>query len=150
VANHGSSGFTNRDKPKSVSFTNGPEDHGSAACRSLDKRMSGERISRRRGNRREKGLTLEFDVTMNQGDAMHPSDSLAQFAPYLSQMGFVELRVLLIGIDEVEQLRSVYVLQHEAVVRRRGERMHERHDVWVANVLKIGVSLRRGGVANNR
>lgn len=112
--------------------------------------MSGEVISRRTWDRREKGFTLEFDVAMNKGDAMHPPDGLAQFTPYLPQVGFVELRVLLIRVDEVEQLRSVYVLQHEAVVCGCRKRVHERHDVWVANVLKIGVSFRRGGVANNR
>lgn len=81
---------------------------------------------------------------------MHPPDSLAQLTPYLSQVGFVELRVLLIRIDEVEQLGSVDIFQHEAVVCGRRERVHERHDVWVANVLKIGVSLHTGGAANNR
>ena len=83
MVNHGSSGSTNRDNPKSVSFTNGPEDHGLAACRSLVKRISEKRISRRPENRRDEELTLELDVAMDQGNAVHPPDSLTQFAPYL-------------------------------------------------------------------
>lgn len=51
MINHGSSGSTNRDNPKSVSFTNGPEDHEPVACKSLVKRMSGERVNRHPENR---------------------------------------------------------------------------------------------------
>jgi len=58
-------------------------------------------------------------------------------------MRFVKLRGLLVRIDEVEQLGAVYMLQHEAVVSGRCERMHEGHDVGVADVLKIEVSLRQ-------
>lgn len=83
MVSHGSSGSTNRDNPKSVSFTNGPEDHGLVACRSLVKRISEEYISRRPEEKRDKRLTLELDVAVDQGNAVHPPDSLAEFAPYL-------------------------------------------------------------------
>ena len=89
----------------------------------------------------DKGLTLEFDVAMDKGDAMHPPDGLAQFTPYLSQVGFAKLRVLLVRIDEVEQLGSVDVLQHEAVVGRCRKRVHEGDDVGVADMLETEVGL---------
>ena len=78
---------------------------------------------------------------MDQGDAMHPPNSLTQFAPYLSQMGFVKLYISFIRIDEVEQLGSMYMLQYEAVVSGHRERVHEGNDVGVADMLKIEVSL---------
>lgn len=58
-------------------------------------------------------------------------------------MGFVKLCGLFVRIDEVEQLGPVYMLQHEAVVSGRCERMHEGHDVGMADVLKIEVNLRQ-------
>jgi len=102
VVSHGSSGSTNRDNPKSVSFTNGPDDHESVAFRSLVKRMSEERISRHHQNGRDEEPTLEFNVAMDQSNTVHPSNSLAQFTPYLSQVGFVKLRVLLVRVDEIK------------------------------------------------
>jgi hypothetical protein len=138
VVNHGSSGSTNRDNPKSVSFTSGPEAHVPAAFKSLVNRISEKRVNYRPGVRGDQEPTLEFDVAMDQGNTVHPPDSLTQFAPNLSQEGLVELSILLIRIEKIKQLGSVNMLQHEAVVRGCRKRMHEGHDVGVADVLKDG------------
>lgn len=84
MVNHGLSGSTNRDNPKSVSFTNGPEDHEPVAFRSLVNRISEGYVSRRPSNRVDVKLTLKFDIAMYQGDAVRPPDSPTQFTPYLS------------------------------------------------------------------
>jgi len=84
VVNHGSSGSTNRDNPKSVSFTNGPEDRAPAASRSLVNRMSEGRVSCYPLTRGGKELTLEFNVAMDQGNAVHPPNGLTQFTPDLA------------------------------------------------------------------
>lgn len=54
MVNHGLSGSTNRDNPKSVSFTNGPEVHAPDAFKSLVKRISEEDVNRRLQVRRDK------------------------------------------------------------------------------------------------
>jgi len=74
---------------------------------------------------------------MDQGNAVHPPYSLTQLTPYLSQVGFIKLGVLLVGVDEIKQLGSAHLLQHEAVIGGCRKRMHEGHDVGVAHVLKI-------------
>jgi hypothetical protein len=137
VVNQGLSGSTNRDNPKSVSFTNGPEDHAPTALKSLVKRISEGRVNlciQIRGDRGEP--TLEFDVTMYKGNAVHPSNSLAQLAPNLSKERLVKLSVLFIPVDEIKQFRSVDLFQHEAVMRGCRKRVDEGNDVGVADMLK--------------
>ena len=82
---------------------------------------------------------------MDQGNAVHPPYGLTQFTPYLSQVGFIKLRVIFVRVDEIKELGSAYLLQHEAVVGGCRKRMHEGHDVGVADVLKIEVSVRQAG-----
>jgi hypothetical protein len=84
VVNHGLSGSTNRDNPKSVSFTNGPEDHAPVAFKSLVNRISEGRVNCHLLTRGGKRLTLKFNVAMDQGNAVHPPNSLTQFAPELA------------------------------------------------------------------
>ena len=131
MVNHGLSGSTNRDNLKSVSFTNDPVDHVSAALKSLVNKIFKEHVSCRPKCRRDKEPTLKFDITMDQGIAVHPPNSLAQFAPNLAEGTFVEL-----------QLGSVNVLQQETIVCGCRKRMHEGHsDAGVANVLRTGLEV---------
>lgn len=77
MVNHGLSGSTNRDNPKSVSFTNGPEGHAPDVFKSLVKRISGERVNCRLRPEEIEEPTFKFDVAVDKGNTVHPSNSLA-------------------------------------------------------------------------
>ena len=95
MVNHRLSRSTNRNNPKSVGFTNGPVDHVSAALKSLVNKISEEHVSCRPKGRRDKEPTLKFDIAMDQGNAVHPPNGLAQFTPNLAEGTFIELAIFL-------------------------------------------------------
>ena len=74
---------------------------------------------------------------MDKGHAVHPSNSLAQLPPDLSQEMFIELGVLFLRIYEIKQLGSADLFQDETVMGGCGERVEEGDDVRVADVLKM-------------
>ena len=55
-------------------------------------------------------LTFKFDIPVDQPNAVHPSNSLTEFAKHSPHEPFVQLSMSLCRVDKVEQIATAYAL----------------------------------------
>ena len=80
---------------------------------------------------------------MDEPDCVHPPHGSAQLAKYAAQDRLCELRMGLRRRNQIEELATGNVLEHEQVVRRRAERVYVRHDRRMRYMLrKLNISKR--------
>jgi hypothetical protein len=71
---------------------------------------------KKKKNNPRKVLTLEFDIAMDEADAVHPAYGATDLGPYTAEDGFAEAGPCSVGIDEGEEVAAGEVGEDEDVV----------------------------------